>query len=191
MSRIKARLSYANVMVTVLAFIVITGGGAVALGAQGNALSAGQWHVVGASGQPGFHATSECKWQNYDTVHSNAAFVRDSAGFVHVKGTVTAIDRTSQGSCHGFSADTNEVIFVLPLGFRPALREAMAGLTGPTSGAGANAPASVGTVAFDGPPLSLPAGAVSVDENELGGGVFFTLDGMSFRCAPSGRNGCP
>jgi hypothetical protein len=67
----------------------------------------------------------------------------------------------------------------------------MAVLRGAIDGSEAGAPAKIGTLAVDGPSIDLPAGAVSVDRQELGGGVYFTLDGISFRCSPSGHNGCP
>jgi hypothetical protein len=189
MRRIRSKLTYSNVMVTGLAFIVLTGGTAVAMSAHDTApshkLAAGAWHQIGAAGQPAFHTTTECRWRNYDSVHSNAAFVRDSAGFVHLKGTVVPGDRTSSGSCQSGNNPTNQMIFVLPAGYRPSKREAMAVLTGQSV-------AKIGTAAIDGPSISpLPAGAVSTDRAEIGGDPYFTLNGISFRCSPSGHNGCP
>jgi hypothetical protein len=149
-------------------------------------LAAPPWRVVGSAGQPAFHETADCKWHNYDSVHSTAAFLRDSAGFVHLKGTVLAEDKPASNTCDDLSSDpTDPLIFVLPPGYRPPKREAMAVLT-------ASSPAQVGVVGIDGPAISpLPAGAVSVDSNQLGANPYFTLDGISFRCAPSGSNGCP
>jgi hypothetical protein len=155
-----------------------------------NAVAAPPWRQVGGAGQPAFHQTTDCKWRNYDQVHSTAAFVRDATGFVHLKGTVLAEDRTSASSCGvTTTAPTNQLIFVLPPGYRPSSREAMAVLTANDLTSG---PATVGTAAVDGPAISpLPAGGVSVDRGELGEFAWFTLNGISFRCAPSGSNGCP
>jgi hypothetical protein len=151
-------------------------------------LAAPPWRQVGGAGQPAFHQTTDCSWRNYDQVHSTAAFVRDATGFVHLKGTVLANDRTSLSSCSS-SVPTNQLIFVLPPGYRPSKREAMAVLTANDFTSG---PATVGTAAVDGPAISpLPAGAVSVDRDELGEFAWFTLNGISFRCAPQGSNGCP
>jgi hypothetical protein len=195
MRRIRSKLTYANVTVTVLAFIVLTGGTAVAVSGHGtqssHKLAAGAWHRVGTASQPAFNKTHDCQWTNYDSVHSNAAFVRDSAGFVHLKGTVVAGDQSSSGSCRFDSNPTNQMIFILPPGYRPAKREAMAALRGFVSGSAAGDPAKIGTVAVDGPSIDLPAGAVSVDRSEIGGDVYFTLSGISFRCSPSGHKGCP
>jgi hypothetical protein len=239
MRRIRQHLTYANVMVTILAFIVLTGGAAVALEGQSrvftddvandnvpasggnpagglaaadlrpssvgssevanngvtradiaaNALAASPWRRVGTAGQPAFNENDDCRWTNFDLVHSTAAFVRDATGFVHLKGTVKPLDQSSAGSCDfgGGPAATNHLIFVLPPGYRPPKREAMAVLLG----RGAANP-EVSTVSIDGPAISpLPAGAVAADRDQLGGDVYLTLDGISFRCAPSGSNGCP
>jgi hypothetical protein len=186
MRRFLGGFTYANVMVTVLALVVLTGGGAMALAGQATpAVTAGAWHVIGAQGQPRFRTSNSCRWSNYDGVHSNAAFLRDSAGFVHVKGMVVASDSSGPRSCT--DSILNATIFVLPAGYRPARRESMAGLTG----RGIDLPQVV-AVSFDGPSVaSLPAGAVSADLAKLGDDPYVTLDGAMFRCAPSGHNGCP
>jgi hypothetical protein len=186
MRRILGGFTYANVMVTVLACVVLTGGGAIALAGQAApSVTAGAWHTIGAQGQPRFRSSNSCRWRNYDGVHSTAAFLRDSAGFVHVKGMVVATDTAGSHSCT--DSLLNAVIFILPPGYRPARRESMAGLTG----RGTSLPAVV-AVSADGPSVaSLPAGALSADLAKLGDDPYVTLDGMTFRCAPRGRNGCP
>jgi hypothetical protein len=152
-------------------------------------LAAPPWRQVGSAGQPAFHETNNCEWRNYDQVHSTAAFVRDATGFVHLKGTVKPLDASSSGSCKTGIEATNQLIFVLPPGYRPSRRESMAVLTGAISGPN---PAEAGTVSIDGPAISpLPVGAVAADREQIGGDVYLTLDGISFRCAPSGANGCP
>ncbi len=61
------------------------------------------WHEVGATGQPAF----ENGWTNFGGDWSTMAFAKDAAGFVHLKGTI--------------SAGTFETtIFTLPVGYRPA-----------------------------------------------------------------------
>jgi hypothetical protein len=59
------------------------------------------WHEVGTAGEPAF----ESGWTNYGG-YSTMAYAKDSAGFVHLKGTVTG------GS---FGAP----VFTLPAGYRP------------------------------------------------------------------------
>ena len=223
---IRSHLTYANAMATLAVFLVLGGGTAAALsgsntvqsddigpGAQvkaadiaASALAAPAWRVIGSAGQPPFNETGSCKWGNFDSVHSIAAFTRDAAGFVHLRGTViagvnvkaggdvVAGDKTTTGGCKAFinSDPTNPMIFQLPPGYRPARREVMAILTGASLGPAASDPAKTGTLAIDGPAISpLPDGAVSVDRQQLGGSPYFTLDGISFRCEPSGKNGCP
>lgn len=211
MPRIR-RPSHATVVAYVALFVAL-GGGTTAVALSGhntvqsddigpgaqvkaadiapNAVAAPAWRVIGTAGQPAFHTTPDCAWRNYDSVHSTAAFTRDATGFVHLKGTVVG-DDASLDNCRYGSDPTNQMIFVLPPGYRPQRREVMAVLTGATRGSTAADPGVVGTVAIDGPSISpLPAGAVSVDRKEVAYHQYFTLNGISFRCAPSGQNGCP
>jgi hypothetical protein len=153
-------------------------------------VAAGAWHEVGAAGEPGFNATTACRWVNFDAFHNSAAFVRDRLGFVHLRGMVRA--RTGNGgicpvdpiSFVGFANAADRRIFVLPPGYRPARREVNATLTG----------GALGRVNVDGPALaSQPAGSVSTESPTTPGSAwnFLSLDGITFRCAPSGSNGCP
>ena len=60
------------------------------------------WHEVGAPGQPAFQNL----WSNFSGGFSTMAFAKDSAGFVHLKGTLNA-------------GTFGVAIFVLPVGYRP------------------------------------------------------------------------
>ena len=62
------------------------------------------WHEVGAAGQPAL----QNGWTNFGAGYSTMAFAKDSAGFVHLKGTITA------------GAFFPAVVFTLPAGYRPA-----------------------------------------------------------------------
>jgi hypothetical protein len=61
------------------------------------------WHEVGATGEPAF----QNGWVNFGGGFSTMAFAKDSAGFVHLKGTISA-------GTFGVAA------FTLPAGYRPA-----------------------------------------------------------------------
>lgn len=62
------------------------------------------WHEVGAAGQPAFQGG----WTNFGSGFTTMAFAKDSAGFVHLKGTVTG------------GAFFPAIVFTLPAGYRPA-----------------------------------------------------------------------
>jgi hypothetical protein len=138
------------------------------------------WRLVGTAGQPAFGNHPACVWSNYDSVHSSAAFTRDAAGFVHLKGSLNPIDIGSSGACNSVS-DLNRSVFVLPPGYRPQRREQM-----PVVGDNPDL-----SVYIDGPKLTdAPAGSVSIAGN-IDGLDYVSIDGISFRCAPAGVNGCP
>lgn len=67
-----------------------------------NIKSGEDWHEVGSVGEPAF-ANS---WVNYGGTNSTAAFMKDSMGFVHIKGTVK-------------NGTEGESVFTLPVGYRP------------------------------------------------------------------------
>jgi hypothetical protein len=140
------------------------------------------WREVGAAGQPPFNDNGVCVWRNFDTgapAHNSAAFLRDRFGFVHLKGLVR-----HTGGCT-FANPSNMVIFNLPVGYRPARREVLATITN----------GALGRVNVDGPAIdpNQGAGAVFVEPptTEANAQAWLSLDGISFRCAPSGSNGCP
>jgi hypothetical protein len=121
------------------------------------------WHEVNtfADCYPGY------PWEDYDSGSTTAAYFRDQAGIVHIKGTVRC---PYPGNVGG-----NTTIFDLPPGYQP--------------GEVSNFPALSA-----GPTLNyitvIGNGEVIAGLNQ-GTGTDLTLDGISFRCAPSGSNGCP
>ena len=138
------------------------------------------WRLVGTAGQPAFGNYPNCIWQNYDSVHSSAAFTRDAAGFVHLKGTLNPVDVGSSGACNTFS-DLNRSVFVLPRGYRPQRREQM-----PVVGGTPDL-----SVYIDGPKLTdAPAGSVSI-AGSIDSLDYVSIDGISFRCAPAGVRRSP
>jgi hypothetical protein len=113
-------------------------------------------------------------WQDLDG-EAEVGYYRDPFGRVHLQGAATKCG----------SPSTGDYIFTLPQGFRPARREfhpALAAPTGPGHPYGEFGAVIVGT---DG---SVFAAEGNFDADTFG---FIALNGISFRCAPSGQNGCP
>ena len=140
-------------------------------------LAAEPWHDVGSAGQPTFnHDDILCTWKNFGGDHNTAGFLRDRFGFVHLKGLV---DQEAQviDPC---STAGDERIFTLPVGYRPARREAHVTITNGALGRiNIDGPAAPGKVWIDAPTTTANAQQ------------WVALDGISFRCAPSGSDGCP
>jgi hypothetical protein len=144
-------------------------------------LAAEPWHEVGAAGEPPFNPGVDfCSWKNFHPGHNSAAFLRDRFGFVHLKGLVDA-EHPGAGCSLNDALDT--WIFRLPDGYRPARRELHVTLTN----------SALGRINIDGPVTDRGAGAVSIDPPTTFANAqeWISLDGISFRCAPSGQNGCP
>jgi hypothetical protein len=134
------------------------------------------WREVGASGQPPFGQcdsfVSTRTWANaiFEEV-STTAFFRDAFGIVHLKGHPTCspppIDATRFGE-----------IFVLPAGYRPARSETFATTTG-----------SFQPISFNAIAVASGGGVFALSDSNVQNGI--SLDGITFRCEPSGSNGCP
>jgi hypothetical protein len=143
-------------------------------------LAAGPWHEVGAAGEPPFgigDPNTGCVWSNYGGGFNTAGFVRDRFGFVHLKGLVKASNANAIGTCENGSSG-NWTIFVLPVGYRPANRGLHVALTNNTAWrVDLNQ-------AFGDVEIAPPTDWANVKQ-------WISLDGISFRCAPSGSNGCP
>jgi hypothetical protein len=146
-------------------------GGALAGSYPNPSLAAPEpWHEIGTAGNPGFgqcNINTRTVWQNDEAgTLATAAFYRDPFGVVHLKGSI---------ECPGAMPTIGSSIFELPPGY-----------------------SSDGELWF---PISADGGAASVYIfrsqflNYATGGVpangRLSLDGVSWRCAPSGVNGCP
>jgi hypothetical protein len=110
-------------------------------------------------------STVGAKWFNLSAnVNNRAEYYRDPLGIVHLRGAVIRCN----------SAGTT--IFTLPAGFRPGSLEHQTA-------------AGNGTYAQDEVQVQ-PDGAVTAPSTP-GDNSYVSLDGVTFRCAPSGQNGCP
>ena len=160
----------------------IADGTIVGLDLAPSALAAEGWHEVGATGEPALQTHADCQWKNYDAApgFNSAAFLRDRHGFVHLKGLVDVDD--FQSGCT-FSSVIDRGIFELPPGYRPAAREVLTSISNDTLARidvwGPAGVQNAGTVV---------AGSATSASNAR---QWVSLDGLSFRCAPSGVNGCP
>ena len=141
-------------------------------------LSPGEaWREVGTTGQPDFGTG----WSNLggnanqnQGLWSTAGFYRDPLGIVHVKGVVKDPAPTQ-----------STAIFSLPSGYRPALSMIVTAPTDPNPPSnpklyiiGQNAQPSSVWAPGDIVPFAV-------------GNAWVSLDGINFRCEPSGANGCP
>jgi hypothetical protein len=135
------------------------------------------WHQVGAAGEPPFGSYDDglLPWRNetFGDTHQTAGFYRDPYGIVHVKGTV-CVD-AAPPSCFLTSGGPHFVstIFTLPAGYHPERKSVFAVMS------------QQGAVRVD----VHQDGSVALDGNDVP--LWLALDGISFRCAPSGSNGCP
>ena len=112
-------------------------------------------------------------WQDLDpSLETEVGYYRDPLGRVFLQGTATKCGNPPSGNS----------IFTLPPGFRPAPRRQIH----PTlAGGGSFGDFGVVIVAPNG---SVEAVAGNFSASSSG---FIGLNGLSFRCAPSGANGCP
>jgi hypothetical protein len=122
---------------------------------------------VGSPGNPGFlTCATGHNWQDASAVFQHAAFYRDPLGVVHLTGSLNC----------AVPPGTNTTFFTLPAGYTPGGYIMFPS----TDNNGANLNIAV-------------TGAGDVDPGNVGlsAGSQVSLDGISFRCAPSGVNGCP
>jgi hypothetical protein len=179
-SQLRRHFTFANT-VSVIALFVALGGGAYAAfnlppdSVRSKNIVNGQVRTPDLAKPQGLKsagltpATGDCsdtpnQWVSLGGDDGPVGYYRDIDGQVHLNGTAT--------TCGGTSG--NSVIFTLPKGYRPVLNDnqatADAGITG------------VVVYASDGEVVAI--GSASAD-------AAVSFDGITFRCAPSGKNGCP
>jgi hypothetical protein len=117
----------------------------------------------------------QCSWTNYGGEQNPAGYFRDSAGVVHLRGLVVAAGG-SVLDCG--SGDGDEAPFTLPAGYWPDHDWALAAISNNNPGR-----------------INVDIGGIVSIENNFPGWAdakqWVSLDGLTFRCAPSGQDGCP
>jgi hypothetical protein len=104
-------------------------------------------------------------WQPAPSFANHTGFYRDREGIVHLQGVVLRC------------GDPGLTMFTMPPGYRPARNELLA----TAIRHGTSSDASTVSIA---PTGEVQPGLIFAEETIL-------LDGLTFRCAPSGANGCP
>lgn len=129
------------------------------------------WRQVGASGQPAFGTGLQPTpmWRNFDSAHNSAGFYKDSTGTVHLKGVVIFINNTGTAGNVRLACNTNNAIFTLPQGYRPAAREVLLSVSNDTL-IRVNVDSNGGIYTCD-------------QTRDWVGGEWVSLDGISFRAA--------
>src|SRR5262245_60922138 len=114
------------------------------------------------------HVGPNTDWENYGEGFPQAAYYRDPLGIVRLRGSV---------KCPGGPPGVGYTFFKLPAGFRPdGILYALLP---------AEFTANIASA------LILSSGAVNYGGPASLSGQHFALDTISFRCGPSGVNGCP
>jgi hypothetical protein len=140
------------------------------------------YHVVGAAGEPPFLTANQAAsqqnldgacpggsaaWSVYGDGYTTPAFYRDPFGTVHLSGLVTGgVFRCA--------------IFQLPPGYRPAERDVFSVLNDN----------QLGRIDIE-RATAVSAAGVVVPRSFGGTNTFVSLSGVTFRCGPSGQDGCP
>jgi hypothetical protein len=142
-----------------------------ATGPPGPAAGSESFHVVGTAGEPQFQVCYSGNSRLWSTFTTAPAFFRDWFGVVHLRGNVR---------CPSVNAADTPTFFQLPAGYRPGTLENHV---------------VVEANAVDTNVVTVTPATGAVGLADLAGNPpkeeFVTLDGITFRCGPSGENGCP
>ena len=178
---IRSRLTYANVASSLALFIAISGGAAFAV-TQLDANSVESKHIVngqvkrgdlgvpakyesaGLPDQSGAGCEPGNEWRDQPFWNAEVGYYRDPFGIVHLQGTAI--------KC-GTPIDQ---LFILPAGYRPEGSVLTHGIK--------NATDFHQVRIFE-------SGEVQATTPGFVSGNNLSLEGITFRCAPSGQDGCP
>ena len=132
------------------------------------------WQALGLYDNPQF-----CHWVNFGNGFNPAAMFRDPAGVVHFRGLIKAVDGSIDACGINPSADPLLLTGFLPQGYRPANRELFTISSN-------NKPARLDVLAEGPVQIAAPTYPTWADAEQ-----WVSLDGINYRCAPSGQDGCP
>jgi hypothetical protein len=133
------------------------------------------WHLASLNdGLEGTNGTvAGCHYSPYGGGFSSPSYFRDPAGMVHIRGLTQA-----QDGIFPCASVPDPRIFTLPLGYRPETDAALTTIS--NNKAGRINVRSGGKVELE------PNFPTFADAKN-----WVSLDGLTFRCAPAGQNGCP
>jgi hypothetical protein len=182
LARVRAYLTYANVISTLCLFVLLGGSAYGAFQLSDNSVRSK--HIVngqvkeqdlapqgadlidaGVTSGAGAGCDTGASWID-DLGGNPASFYRDLAGTVHLRGRVVKCQNNS------------DPILTLPPGYRPEFDESQ--LARSDNGAPGFVAINIDNDGSVRPAAIDPANGVAV-----------WLDGMTFRCSPSGQDGCP
>lgn len=117
-----------------------------------------------------------CFWTPYGNPWSAPGYFRDGFGVVRLRG----LARANNGDDTDCLPDSTQdgTMFTLPAGYRPQFDAAIATVSG-------NSPGRVNVRSGGNVEIEPSFPTIAHARN------WVTLDGLTFRCAPSGANGCP
>ena len=132
------------------------------------------FHAVGAAGEPSFQKCAPLlsTYFSWENVTTPLAFFRDPSGVVHLEGSV---------QCGGIGSVSFPTVFTLPPGYRPHAFQNQLVIEGDANN-------------FNVVTISDLTGDVAMADltgNPVSKNTQVIVDGISFRCGPSGANGCP
>jgi hypothetical protein len=137
-----------------------------------------EWHLLPLHPPIDSSGPTPCPWGNYNGGFAPAGYFRDRDGIVHLRGLVQASDGAF-GSCTGSLSDrTITDSNGLPPGYRPEYQTLFTNSSNDKPGR-----VDVGT-----------GGAIFIEPNYptmTDAKAWVQLDGLTFRCWPSGQDGCP
>ena len=137
-----------------------------------------QWFALNLNGD----TPAECFWEAFPSADgfNPPSFFRDRAGVVHLRGMIRARDGFFEPCDNNNGALISDNLSAIPGGYRPANREVL-------TISSADKPGRLDVTSLGRLILGAPGSYPSWADAK----TWISLDGVSYRCGPSGENGCP